>query len=166
MSPASFCVLRLRRSFPLSPAIIYSWVFFFFHFFHFSAALLRSLFLLGFCSFKSTGLFVSRVLAWIASPGRQLAAVRVVDQPRSAGLSGPKCSFALNSSNIFTTSLQPGSNSLNGCTSAPLSGYLCSWKAQLQPARLNYSCVHIHQAEIAKGSTVLRLGGGSAGLQM
>lgn len=58
--------------------------------------------------------------------------------------------FILNSSNIFITSLQLGTNSLNGSTSEPLSGYLCSWKAQLQAVELDYFCVHIHQAEIPR----------------
>lgn len=75
--------------------------------------------------------------------------------------------FIWNSSNIFITSLRFRTNSLNGCTSEPLSGYLCSRKAQLQLAGLNYFCVHIHQAEMARvNSWMVRVCSSFAGLQM
>lgn len=54
------------------------------------------------------------------------------------------------SGDIFVTSWRSFADSLNGCTSEPSSAYLCSWKAQLQSAGLNYFCVQIHQAEIPR----------------
>lgn len=123
---------------PLSAAIIYLWILTFLE--HYSAL----------CS-DADDVFVPR-------PGHtrpdfcRVFSTQVLASTSAGRHSAVLCRkvFILNSSNIFITSLRFRTNSLSGCTSEPLSGYLCSCKAQLQSAGLNYFCVHIHQAEIAR----------------